>query len=72
MSLEVDCDPHAEGFYRAMGMRRAGQSSSGGHPGRMLPHLAKALAVAAGGPRTWRRGDSSAPMAGRFGDADPA
>ena len=44
--LEVDSDPHAEGFYRAMGMRRRGQASSGSIPGRMLPHLVKHLAPA--------------------------
>jgi N-acetylglutamate synthase-like GNAT family acetyltransferase len=42
--LEVDSDPHAEAFYRAMGMRRVGEAPSGSIPGRMLPHLAKALA----------------------------
>jgi hypothetical protein len=41
--LEVDSDPHAEGFYRAMGMHRAGEAPSGSIPGRMLPHLVKAL-----------------------------
>jgi ribosomal protein S18 acetylase RimI-like enzyme len=41
--LEVDSDPHAEGFYRAMGMRRVSVTASGSVPGRMLPHLAKAL-----------------------------
>jgi ribosomal protein S18 acetylase RimI-like enzyme len=42
--LEVDSDPHAEGFYAAMGMRRVGDAPSGSIPGRMLPHLAKELA----------------------------
>jgi N-acetylglutamate synthase-like GNAT family acetyltransferase len=42
--LEVDSDPHAEAFYRAMGMRRVGEAPSGSIPGRMLPHLAKELA----------------------------
>ena len=42
--LEVDSDPHAEGFYMAMGMRRTGAAPSGSIPGRMLPHLAKELA----------------------------
>ena len=41
--LEVDSDPHAEGFYRAMGMSRVGVAPSGSIPGRMLPHLRKAL-----------------------------
>ena len=49
MRLEVDSDPHAEGFYRAMGMRRTGQASSGSIAGRMLPHLTKELAPAAAG-----------------------
>lgn len=44
--LEVDSDPHAEGFYRAMGMHLAGEAPSGSIPGRMLPRLAKELAAA--------------------------
>ena len=44
--LTVDSDPHAEGFYAAMGMRRRGQALSGSIPGRMLPHLTKELAPA--------------------------
>ena len=42
--LEVDSDPHAEGFYRVMGMTRVGEAPSGSIPGRMLPRLAKNLA----------------------------
>jgi ribosomal protein S18 acetylase RimI-like enzyme len=42
--LEVDSDPHAEGFYRAMGKHRVGEAPSGSIAGRMLPHLAKELA----------------------------
>jgi GNAT superfamily N-acetyltransferase len=42
--LEVDSDPHAEGFYLALGMRRGGEAPSGSIPGRLLPHLAKELA----------------------------
>ena len=42
--LEVDSDPHAEGFYTAMGMRRIGEAPSGSIPGRMLPHLVKEIA----------------------------
>ena len=42
--LEVDSDPHAEGFYRAMGMQRSGEAPSGSIPERMLPRLAKELA----------------------------
>lgn len=41
--LEVDSDPHAEAFHRAMGMRRVGEAPSGSIPGRLLPHLAKEL-----------------------------
>ena len=41
--LEVDADPHAEGFYRAMGMRCCGSAPSGSIAGRMLPRLRKAL-----------------------------
>ena len=41
--LEVDSDPHAEGFYRAMGMTRVGVAPSGSIPGRLLPHLRKVL-----------------------------
>lgn len=41
--LEVDSDPHAVGFYRAMGMVRAGDAPSGSIPGRFLPHLIKPL-----------------------------
>jgi GNAT superfamily N-acetyltransferase len=41
--LEVDSDPHAEGFYRAMGMQPCGTAPSGSIPGRLLPHLRKAL-----------------------------
>jgi GNAT superfamily N-acetyltransferase len=44
--LEVDSDPHAEGFYLAMGMRRTGQAASGSIAGRLLPHLVKDLARA--------------------------
>jgi ribosomal protein S18 acetylase RimI-like enzyme len=44
LRLEVDSDPHAEGFYRAMGMHRVGEVPSGSIPGRLLPHLAKELA----------------------------
>jgi len=43
--LEVDSDPHAEGFYRAMGMVRCGEAPSGSIPGRMLPRLRKSLTM---------------------------
>ena len=35
----VQSDPFAEGFYRAMGARRVGESESGSMPGRRLPVL---------------------------------
>jgi len=41
--LEVDSDPHAEGFYRAMGMSRCGEAPSGSIRGRLLPQLRKTL-----------------------------
>jgi N-acetylglutamate synthase-like GNAT family acetyltransferase len=44
MRLAVDSDPHAEAFYLAMGMRRAGEAASGSIPGRMLPRLTKEIA----------------------------
>lgn len=37
--LRVEAEPHAEGFYRAMGARPAGQAPSGSIPGRTLPTL---------------------------------
>ncbi|MGD8331404.1 MAG: GNAT family N-acetyltransferase [Acidobacteriota bacterium] len=37
--LTIDSDPHAEGFYRAMGARRVGEVPSGSIPGRSLPLL---------------------------------
>lgn len=33
----IHSDPHAEGFYRAMGARRVGEVASGSVPGRRLP-----------------------------------
>ncbi|MDP6952289.1 MAG: GNAT family N-acetyltransferase [Alphaproteobacteria bacterium] len=38
-TLRVDSDPHAEGFYRAMGCRPAGRTASASIPGRTLPRL---------------------------------
>ncbi len=35
--LVLQSDPHAEGFYRAMGAERAGESPSTVFPGRRLP-----------------------------------
>lgn len=37
--VTIDSDPHAEGFYRAMGARRVGEVASGSIPGRTLPLL---------------------------------
>ena len=37
--LTVQSDPYAEGFYRAMGAQRVGESASGSVAGRMLPLL---------------------------------
>jgi len=47
--LEVGSDPHAEGFYRAMGMMRCGDAPSGSIPGRALPHLRKELSASSAG-----------------------
>lgn len=41
--LRVEADPHAEGFYTAMGARRIGDAPSGSIAGRRLPLLAMAL-----------------------------
>jgi GNAT superfamily N-acetyltransferase len=41
--ITIQSDPFAEGFYRAMGARRIGESESGSVPGRMLPVLRYAL-----------------------------
>lgn len=38
-ALEIQADPHAEGFYLAMGARRVGERESDAVPGRMLPLL---------------------------------
>ncbi len=38
--LRVEADPHAAGFYAAMGARRIGDVASGSIPGRSLPLLA--------------------------------
>jgi GNAT superfamily N-acetyltransferase len=53
--LEVDSDPHAEGFYRRTGMRRTGQAASGSIAERLLPHLIKDLAPASSNPATAAR-----------------
>ena len=44
--LIIQSDPHAEGFYRAMGAVGAGERESTVTPGRMLPLLSFALADA--------------------------
>ena len=42
-SLLIGSDPHAEGFYRAMGAERIGETTSSSIPGRMIPLLRAAL-----------------------------
>jgi SAM-dependent methyltransferase len=42
-SLTVQSDPYAEGFYRALGMVRIGETPSTVFPGRLLPQLRIAL-----------------------------
>ncbi|SDG33611.1 N-acetylglutamate synthase, GNAT family [Lentzea fradiae] len=37
--LDVEADPHAEGFYLRMGAERIGGTPSGSIPGRVLPLL---------------------------------
>jgi GNAT superfamily N-acetyltransferase len=37
--LKVDSDPHAVGFYRAVGGRQVGEVASASVPGRMLPQF---------------------------------
>jgi ribosomal protein S18 acetylase RimI-like enzyme len=41
--IAVDSDPHAVGFYRRCGCHDVGARPSLSIPGRMLPHLRKAL-----------------------------
>lgn len=41
--LTLDADPHAEGFYLAMGASRVGSAASGAIAGRVLPVLAVEL-----------------------------
>ncbi|WP_084728833.1 GNAT family N-acetyltransferase [Streptacidiphilus neutrinimicus] len=41
--LELDADPNAEAFYRAMGAEVVGASPSASVPGRMLPRMAAVL-----------------------------
>jgi GNAT superfamily N-acetyltransferase len=43
--LMIQSDPHAEGFYRAMGATRIGEQESTVTPGRMLPLLRLDLEV---------------------------
>jgi GNAT superfamily N-acetyltransferase len=42
-TLRIDADPHAEGFYLAMGAQRIGAVPSGSVPGRELPLLSVAV-----------------------------
>jgi GNAT superfamily N-acetyltransferase len=44
-SFIIQADPYAEGFYRAMGAERIGDSPSGSIPGRMLPLLRCSLTM---------------------------
>lgn len=44
VSISVQSDPNAEGFYVAMGMTLSGKMESGSIPGRMLPTLCLQLA----------------------------
>lgn len=37
--LDIDAEPHAEGFYLRMGAERIGETPSGSIPGRVLPQL---------------------------------
>jgi ribosomal protein S18 acetylase RimI-like enzyme len=37
--IDIHSDPHAEGFYRAMGAQRVGEVESGSIEGRLLPLL---------------------------------
>lgn len=50
--LRIEADPHAEGFYRAMGAERVGDAPSGSVPDRTLPLLRFSLASPAGRPPT--------------------
>ena len=47
--LEIQSDPHAEGFYLAMGAVRTGRAPSGSIAGRYLPVLTLALNPSASG-----------------------
>lgn len=38
-AMTIQSDPHAEGFYQAMGAKRVGEQESSVTPGRMLPLL---------------------------------
>lgn len=46
-SLSLDADPHAEGFYLAMGAVRVGDTQSTVFPGRVLPRMRFAWNLAA-------------------------
>jgi GNAT superfamily N-acetyltransferase len=49
--VTIDSDPHAEGFYRAMGARRIGEVPSGSIEGRRLPLMLVELEAAGGARR---------------------
>jgi GNAT superfamily N-acetyltransferase len=64
VSLQVEADPNAVGFYRAMGAVRSGMTPSGSIPGRFIPVLRAGVMPAEGlglvlihsplvGPSTW-------------------
>jgi len=46
--FEIESDPEADGFYLAMGARRAGEAAPPACPGRTLPILQIDLSVAGG------------------------
>jgi GNAT superfamily N-acetyltransferase len=52
--IEIESDPHAEGFYRAMGAQRIGETESPVSAGRMLPLLRFRLRPDAAPPKPQR------------------
>ena len=56
--LRVESDPHAEGFYVKMGMRRVSEKESSipGLPGRMIPIFEKELKLSTCPPQGWTWG----------------
>jgi GNAT superfamily N-acetyltransferase len=43
--IEVQSDPHAEGFYKSMGMKVTGKEQSGSIEGRYLPTLKTSIRI---------------------------